>query len=158
MAQGRGASGLAKKGLQQWENDGKGGRIILNSWRKSVKKTQVAAGQRLPGSNCRNSFDWLDTDVGSTDDPSFLSRKCTRGWKQKLHSYCLGKKSPNFWVLVLDAHPPAPTVPLGAHGQENTGQSNFYSTFCVVRNLTMGFFQLTLVNSFLKWLFTLNNF
>ena len=157
MAQGRGASDLPRKGLKQWENDGEGGQRILNYWRRSVKKTWVAAGQRLPGPDSRNSLEWRDLGVGSTDHPSLLSRKHTRGWKQKLHSYCLGKKSPDIWVLVLDAHPPA-HAPWGAHAQANTRLSNFYSTSRRVRNLAIGFFQRILVNSFLKSLFSLNHF
>lgn len=65
--------GLAKKGFQQWENDGEGGKRMLNSWRKGVKKTQVTAGQRLPGSDGRNSPEWLELGMGSTDCPSFLT-------------------------------------------------------------------------------------
>lgn len=76
---------------------------MLNSWRKGVKKTWVTAGQSLPGSDGRNSLEWMEPAVGSTDHPSFLSRKYMRGSNQKLHSHCLGKKTPNVWVPVLGA-------------------------------------------------------
>lgn len=115
-AQRKGTSGLAKKGFQQWESNGKGGRRILNSWRKSIRKTWLAAGQRMLGSDWGGSPEWLHLGVGSTDHPSLLSIKHTRDWKQKLHSYCLGKKSPGFGVRVLYRYTASPAL-LEAHTQ-----------------------------------------
>lgn len=85
---------------KQW----RGRQKKLNSWRKSIRKTWLAAGQRMLGSDWRGSPEWLDPGVGSTDHPSLLSIKYMRDWKQKLHSYCLDKESLDSAVLVLDEH------------------------------------------------------
>lgn len=76
-AQRKAISGLAKKGFQQ-----RRGRQNTKLLRECIRKTWLAAGQRMLGSDWRGSPEWLHPRVGSTDFLSWSTqgtenRNCT---------------------------------------------------------------------------------
>lgn len=101
---------------------------------------------------------WEERGVGSTDHPSFLSRKYMSGWAQKPHGYCSGKKASSLsacsrctptWTRVPQEHTHRQT-PGWAISTPDPLESEIWLFFF--------FSQMTFVDSFLKWLLNLNVF
>lgn len=130
MAQGRGVSGLAQKGLitavrKRWTGRQKNPELLKE------KCAEKASGSRSKAAWTR----WQKQTqvVGPSGEaetpPSAFSRKHMRGWEQKLHSYCLGKKSPQFREPVGAARSPVRTRHSKFYSQPMEEKINYWMFF-----------------------------
>lgn len=154
---GKGASGLAKKGLRQRENDGD--RRIPRSWRRSVKKTRVMIWQEKTAWIGLQS--WKAGRSGVWEAQTTLHFLAESTWVAE-HRNCTATaqaKRLRAWVLALDAHPPGHVCPQ-EHTHRQTPGWAISTPDPLESEIWLFFFfsQMTFVDSFLKWLLNLNVF